>query len=169
MTIHNQTIINILEYYAYGQEVISTCGAVEYTQINQNSNFVYERTIEIPEGFVLACVAGVNYGASYQLTTFYRSEHFSEDYYGDQTPDSETWLEWHGDNYRFVSDSNDQHRGAYISHQMSVDDFPHNCNRFAGNGSESEFKLTVTFDVAYEVRVLFYYQLIPIQAVLQNQ
>ena len=48
-----------------------------------------------------------------------------------------------------------------------MDNFPHNCNRFAGNGLESDFKLTITYDSAFEVRVLFYYQLIPIQAVLQ--
>ena len=166
MNIHNQTVIDILENYANEQEVISTCGGWEYFQNNQDWNVVYEHTIEIPEGFVLACVPAVNYGGSYQLTTFYRSEYFYDSY--DQVPDSETWLEWPNGVYNMVQGSNGN-RGAYISHQMYVDEFPHHCKRFAGDGSESEFKLTVTFDVAYEVRLLFYYQLIPIQAVLQTE
>ena len=168
MNIHNGTIINILENYAQNSYVQQTCGAGQWYQLNQDWTFSYEYSIDIPEGFVLACVASVNYPETYQLTTFYRSEHFSENYYG-SVPDSDTWLEWHSQNFRYVSDSNSQHRGAYISHQMSVDEFPHDCKRFAGNGSESEFKLTVTSDVAYEVRILFYYQLIPIQAVLQSE
>ena len=108
-----------------------------------------------------------------RCNTTFVPQHFNQEYYynrGMEIPSSETWLDYTLSNYHIVDspDSTYGYRSGQISYEMSVDDFPHQCYRFAGNGTDSEFKLTVTFDVAYEVRILFYYQLIPIQAVLQS-
>ena len=167
LNIHNQTIIDILQNFASETYVQSTCGASHYVQNNQDLTISYDYSIEIPEGFVLSCVGAVNNEQSYQLTTFYRSEYFDEDYYGEGVNDG-TWRVYGGNNLNRVSDSNGQ-RWSEISLTMTVDEFPHICQRFAGNGEQSEFRLTVTYDVAFEVRVLFYYQLIPIQTILTTE
>ena len=170
MNIHNQTIINILDNYASDSSVQQTCGAYHWYQNNQDWLVVYEHSITIPEGFVLSCTGGVNAGGVYQIAYFYRSDSWVGAH-GTTPPDASTWFEWgRGGGHNWVSnpsDGNSRYQQG-IDADMSVDEFPHHCGRFAGNGGESEFKLTVTFDSALEVRVLFYYQLIPIQAVLQS-
>ena len=171
MTIHNQTIINILESYAQESHVQQTCGAWQWYHNNQDWTVVYEHSITVPEGFVLSCTGGVNAGGVYQIAFFYRSDSWV-DAHGTTSPNASTWFEWgRGDGPNWVLNTYDgNYRWQHgIDADMSVDQFPHHCGRFAGNGEESEFKLTVTFDSALEVRVLFYYQLIPIQAVLQTE
>ena len=169
MNIHNQTVIDILENYANEQEVISTCGAWEYFQYNQDWNVVYEHAITIPEGYVLSCVGAPNYNGIYQFTMFYRSDYLINNHGTDSTTDG--WYVWGEGTYyeRVAHPTSGDYRYAYGPQaDMSVDDMPHECYRFAGTGSESDFKLTVTFDAAHEIRVLFFYQLIPIQSIVQS-
>ena len=169
MNIHNQTVIDILLHYAYEEEIYPTCGAWEYFQQNQDWDLVYEHEITIPEGYVLSCVGAPNYNSVYQYTMFYRSDYLVPNYGDDSSTDG--WYVWGEGNYptRVAHPTSDDMRytgGPQAA--MSVDDMPHECYRFAGTGSESDFKLTVTFDAAHEVRVLFFYQLIPIQSIVQS-
>ena len=172
MNIHNQTVIDILQQYANEQEIYTTCGAWEYFQHNQDWSIVYEHAITIPEGYVLSCVGAPNYNSLYQFTMFYRSDYFVAPYGSTIEYGSDEWYVW-GETqdyprqvaYPTVDD------GRYTNGpvaEMFVDNMPHECYRFAGTGSESDFKLTVTFDAAHEIRVLFFYQLIPIQSIVQS-
>ena len=169
MNIHNQTVIDILQNYAGENDVYTTCGAWEYFQMNQDWSVVYEHSITIPEGYVLSCVGAPNYNSLYQFTMFYRSDYLINNY-GDDSP-TDGWYVWGEGNYhtRVAHPTSDDARytGPPLA-DMTVDDMPHECYRFAGTGSESDFKLTVTFDAAHEVRVLFFYQLIPIQSIVQS-
>ena len=169
MGLHNQTVIDILHNYANEGFVLSTCGAWEYYQLNQDWDLVYEHEITIPEGYVLSCVGGPNYDGVYQYTMFYRSDYLVPNYGDDSTTDG--WYVWGEGNYPTRVNHPDGNSNRYAQGPqaaMSVDDMPHECYRFAGTGSESDFKLTVTFDAAHEVRVLFFYQLIPIQSIVQS-
>ena len=169
MGLHNQTVIDILHDYASYSQVRSTCGAWEYYQWNQDWDAMYEHTITIPDGYVLSCVGAPNMDGRYQFTMFYRSDYFHNDPEDSSVYDG--WYVW-GESptpYRVAYPTISDTRDTQAPHaDMSVDDMPHQCYRFAGTGSESDFKLTVTFDAAYEIRVLFFYQLIPIQAIVQS-
>ena len=170
MSLHNQTVIEILENYAYVDEVMTTCGGWEYYHSSdQDWSVVYEHDITIPEGYVLSCVGAPNYNSRYQFTMFYRSDYLINNHGTDSTTDG--WYVWGEGTYyeRVAHPTSEDSRYAYGPHaDMSVDDMPHECYRFAGTGSESDFKLTITFDTAHEVRVLFFYQLIPIQSIVQS-
>ena len=159
--------------YSNEYETYTLCGAWEYFQQNQDWSVVYEHAITIPEGYVLSCVGAPNYNGRYQFTMFYRSDYFIPNQYENGTEyGADEWYVW-GETPNYIRQvtyptADDYRYAGGPAAEMSVDDMPHECYRFAGTGSESDFKLTVTFDAAHEIRVLFFYQLIPIQSIVQS-
>ena len=45
---------------------------------------------------------------------------------------------------------------------MIVGDLSHGCSNYAGDGSETDYVITVTFHTLTQVRILFYYHLVPV-------
>ena len=174
---YNETMADVLQYWSGDSLVEETCGANAFPSNMVNADFIetYDVIIEIPEGYVLSCIPDVG-GGSYMLDLYHRPdfENYDESKFSTDSfayPETEDhghiWAQINSWTNSFTyEDYPLQYSNSHSSwpgiDSKTANDLPNNCNAYAGDGEQTDYVITVSFHTLTQVRLVFFYQLIPV-------
>ena len=174
--LYNETFAHIMDQYGNNGTLQETCGASAMNAA-RNQDFIetFDIIIEIPEGHVLSCIPDVGLNnpnhAYYMLDLYHRPnyDNYTQIGFSSETTlfnggNHNTWgqgyVYFHHNEYLL------QYNHSHVSSpgaSMMVGDLSHGCSNYAGDGSETDYVITVEFHTLTQVRILFYYHLTPVE------
>ena len=141
--------------------------------------------IEIPEGHVLSCVpsVGIFNSNDYMLDLYHRPdfENYDESKFNIASFVSSESADW-GNNIwvKKVSWQNYYNSFTYEDHPLqsssvhsswpsvskAANGLQNDCTSYAGDGEQTDYVITVSFHTLTQVRLVFFYQLIPVDSLM---
>ncbi|MAF19808.1 MAG: hypothetical protein CL966_03655, partial [Euryarchaeota archaeon] len=190
---YNETMADVLQYWSGDNLVEETCGANAFSSNMVNADFIetYDVIIEIPEGHVLSCIPSVgvfnsNDGSapSYMLDLYHRPdfENYDESkfsrasFVSSESADwgSNIWVQKASWNIYYNSFTHEDYPLQYSDSQHSsspgtskaANGLQNDCTSYAGDGEQTDYVITVSFHTLTQVRLVFFYQLIPVDSLM---